>query len=83
MPGHGSSSSARRSPLTATSATKKRTYDYTNLLPSLNATYNFNRKSLLRLAYGMTVNRPEFRELSPSTYEDFDMYSLVMGNPPT
>ena len=60
---------------------KKRTYDYTNLLPSLNATYNFNRKSLLRLAYGMTVNRPEFRELSPSTYEDFDMYSLVMGNP--
>ena len=29
----------------------------------------------------MTVNRPEFRELSPSTYEDFDMYSLVMGNP--
>ena len=59
----------------------KRVYDYINLLPSLNATYNFNKKSLLRLAYGMTVNRPEFRELSPSTYEDFDMYSLVMGNP--
>lgn len=59
---------------------KIRKYNYTNLLPSLNATYNLNKKSLLRLAYGMSVNRPEFRELSPSTYEDFDMYSLVMGN---
>lgn len=60
---------------------KVRTYDYTNLLPSVNAFYRFNPKSLVRFGYGMTVNRPEFRELSPSTYEDFDMYSLVMGNP--
>ncbi len=60
---------------------KVRDYNYLNLLPSLNATYNLRPDMLLRLAYGMSVNRPEFRELSPSTYEDFDMFSLVMGNP--
>lgn len=60
---------------------KVRDYNYTNVLPSLNATYNLRPNMLLRLAYGMSVNRPEFRELSPSTYEDFDMFSLVMGNP--
>ncbi len=58
-----------------------RDYNYLNLLPSFNATYNVTPKALFRFAYGMSVNRPEFRELSPSTYEDFDLYSLVMGNP--
>ncbi len=61
--------------------TRQRNYTYTNLLPSMNATYSFTSKALLRLAYGMSVNRQEFRELSPSTYMDFDMFSLVMGNP--
>lgn len=36
---------------------------------------------LVRLAYGMSVNRQEFRELSPSTYYDFDMFSTITGNP--
>ena len=61
--------------------TKERTYSYTNLLPSLNATYTLTPKALVRVAYGMSVNRQEFRELSPSTYFDFDMFSLVQGNP--
>lgn len=40
-------------------------------LPSLNAQYRLNEKSLLRFAYSATVNRPEFRELAPFTYYDF------------
>lgn len=68
---------------TQTSGNRTRTYDYdyTNLFPSANFTYDLTKKSLLRLAYGMSVNRPEFRELSPSTYYDFDMFSTITGNP--
>ncbi len=42
------------------------------LLPSVNAAYNFSDKSLVRLAYGKTLNRPEFREWAPIYYYDFD-----------
>ena len=61
--------------------TEKRRYHTANLLPSLNATYGFGRNSQLRLAYGMSVNRQEFRELSPSTYYDFEIFSTITGNP--
>ncbi len=53
----------------------------TNLLPSLNTAYYINDKSLVRLTYCRTINRPEFRELAPFVYYDF-MYDLnVVGNP--
>ena len=42
------------------------------LLPSVNAAYNFSEKSLVRAAYGKTLNRPEFREWAPIYYYDFD-----------
>ena len=61
--------------------TRDYTYTYNNLLPSVNTTFKLTDKQLLRLAYGMSVNRPEFRELSPSTYYDFDMFSTITGNP--
>lgn len=61
--------------------TRTNTYRYNNALPSLNATYNLTPRMLVRLAYGMSVNRQEFRELSPSTYYDFDMFSTITGNP--
>ena len=35
----------------------------TNALPSANVTYNLSEKSLFRMAYGQTLNRPEFREM--------------------
>ena len=41
------------------------------LLPSVNLSYNFSSKSLLRAAYGKTVNRPEFRETAPFFFYDF------------
>lgn len=55
-----------------------------NVLPSINASYYFDSamvKSLVRLAYGKTVNRPEFREMAPFVYYDF-MYDVnIVGNP--
>lgn len=50
-------------------------------LPSLNVAYNLNDKSLIRFAYSMTVNRPEFRELAPFTYYDFIFDVSRVGNP--
>ena len=59
------------------------TFDYkqADFFPSVNATYNINKTNLLRLAYGKSINRQEFREASPSTYYDFDLFSYVRGNP--
>lgn len=55
-------------------------YEYSDLFPSVNTTYKFNDKHQLRLSYGKTVNRPEFREVSPSVFYDFDLASNVQGN---
>lgn len=55
-------------------------YDYNDLFPSVNMTWKFNTVNQLRLAYGRSINRPEFRELSPSVFYDFDLGSNVMGN---
>lgn len=50
------------------------------LLPSLNTAYNFNQRSLLRLAYGMTINRPEFREQASFSFYDFIENASIRGN---
>ncbi|MBG0859374.1 MAG: TonB-dependent receptor [Bacteroidales bacterium] len=55
--------------------------DTFNLFPSANLTYNFTEKSLVRFAYGMTVNRPEFREIAPFYYVDFEMNAGIYGAP--
>jgi len=52
-----------------------------NLFPSINTSYNLTEKSLLRIAYAGTVNRPEFREVSPLVYYDFTEKNTVTGNP--
>jgi outer membrane receptor for ferrienterochelin and colicin len=52
-----------------------------SLLPSINTTCNFNENSLVRLAYGKTLNRPEFRELAPFAYYDFSFNNVLTGNP--
>jgi TonB-dependent receptor len=53
----------------------------TNFLPSANLTYNFSEKSLLRTAYGKTLNRPEFREIAPFSFYDFVNNRNITGNP--
>lgn len=52
-----------------------------DLFPSLNSSYNLNDKTLLRLAYSRSMNRPEFREVAPLTYYDFTEKNSVVGNP--
>ncbi len=54
--------------------------DETKFFPSANLSYNFNPKSLLRASYGLTINRPEFREIAPFAFYDFEMKKLVRGN---
>lgn len=51
-----------------------------SILPSINATYSMNEKNNLRAGYSKTVIRPEFRELAPFTYFDFDLNAGVLGN---
>ena len=50
-------------------------------LPSLNTAYNLTERSLARIAYSRTVNRPEFRELAPFLYYQFDMEASLYGTP--
>ena len=52
-----------------------------NIFPSINTSYNLSDKSLVRLAYAHTINRPEFREVSPLSYYDFTEKNSVRGNP--
>ena len=49
-------------------------------LPSLNVAYNLSDRSLVRAAYSRTVNRPEFRELAPFLYYQFEYEAGIFGN---
>ncbi len=55
-------------------------YETSDFFPSVNTTYKFNDRHQARLSYGRSINRPEFREVSPSVYYDFDLASNVQGN---
>ncbi|MCS7004392.1 MAG: TonB-dependent receptor [Cytophagales bacterium] len=52
----------------------------TTLMPSVNVSYSFTDKTLVRAAYGRTVNRPEFRELAPFLFYDFNFDANFFGN---
>jgi TonB-dependent receptor len=52
----------------------------TDFMPAANITIKLNNKMNLRLAGSQTVVRPEFRELSPVAYYDFDLGATVVGN---
>lgn len=54
---------------------------YTNLLPSANLIYNLTEKASLRLSGSQTVGRPEFREIAPFSFYDFNRNVSVVGNP--
>lgn len=67
-----------------TKDTEKSPYDHNyitnDLFPSVNITWRMNEKHQLRASYGQSINRPEFREVSPSVFYDFDLASSVQGN---
>ncbi len=49
-------------------------------LPSANLQYKLRDDMSLRAAYGKTLNRPQFRELSVFNYFDFDLNANIRGN---
>jgi outer membrane receptor protein involved in Fe transport len=52
----------------------------TDFLPALNMTFKLTNNMNLRVAGSQTVVRPEFREVSPLAYYDFDLGATVIGN---
>jgi len=56
------------------------TRDTLDIFPSVNLTWNITESHLFRLSYGKTVNRPEFREMAPFDYQDFELFAIVYGN---
>jgi len=52
-----------------------------DLLPALALTWRFRKDMLIRGAYAQTVNRPDFRELSPATFNDVVGGREISGNP--
>jgi TonB-dependent receptor len=55
--------------------------DTINLFPSINLTYNLTEKLTFRAGYGKTINRPEFREIAPYSFYDFEENAIIAGNP--
>lgn len=49
-------------------------------LPGVNITYRLNAKTNLRLSGSQTVVRPEFREIAPFGFYDFELNASVTGN---
>lgn len=51
-----------------------------SLLPSANLIYNLTEKTNLRFSASQTVGRPEFREIAPFSFYDFNKNVSVSGN---
>ncbi len=51
-----------------------------DFLPGVNITFKPNDKTNIRLSGSQTVVRPEFRELSPFAFYDFELNAQVVGN---
>lgn len=54
-------------------------YTNTDVLPSVNLTYNLTEKSNLRGSFFMAVNRPEFRELAAYSQYDYENDFIIRG----
>nr|WP_242692223.1 TonB-dependent receptor [Aridibaculum aurantiacum] len=52
-------------------------YDF---LPSVNITYSINNKQQLRLAASKTIARPEFREIAPFQFFDYEQIWGISGD---
>lgn len=51
-----------------------------DFFPSVNLAYNLGEKHQVRLAYGRSVNRAEFREIVPYVYYNFALDANITGN---
>ena len=52
---------------------------YPTVLPSMNFIYSTTSKSNFRVSYSMTLARPEFREISPFSFYDFNTTFTITG----
>lgn len=52
----------------------------TDFLPSANLTFKANAKTNIRFAASQTLIRPEFRELAPFEFFDFELVAGIKGN---
>jgi len=53
---------------------------FTDFLPSVNFTYELTEKTNIRASYFRSLARPEFRELAPFQFYDFNYNTVVAGN---
>lgn len=53
----------------------------TLLLPSVNIGYHPDSSFVIRASYGRTVNRPDFREITPFDDFDYQRNERIAGNP--
>ncbi|WP_028965331.1 TonB-dependent receptor domain-containing protein [Sphingomonas phyllosphaerae] len=67
----------RVTPINATGTRLKNDY----FLPGATLTWNFAQDMQLRLAASKTIARPQFRELAPQAFRDFESDRLFFGNP--
>ncbi len=51
------------------------------VLPSLNVSYTINQKNIIRFSASQTVSRPEFREIAPFQFFDYESTFGIRGNP--
>ncbi len=52
-----------------------------DVLPSVNLTYSLSEKINLRAGYYQSISRPEFREIAPFSFYDFQEQVFTIGNP--
>lgn len=52
-----------------------------DILPSFNLAFSISPKHTIRLAGSQTVARPEFREIAPFSFFDYEVNYAVDGNP--
>jgi hypothetical protein len=51
-----------------------------DVLPSFSLIYRFNESGNVRFSFSRTINRPQFREIAPFIYYNFEDQTLVSGN---
>ena len=51
-----------------------------DILPSMNTIYSIGKKQNIRASYSQTLNRPEYRELAPFAFYDFNTQLVISGN---
>lgn len=64
-----------------TSKTEEEKIDTTvlDILPSANLILSLNEKQNVRISYSQTLNRPEYRELAPFAFYDFNTQFVITG----